>query len=251
MNASLGDKLSWRDVIRIAYSSFYIQALWSYEKMLSAGYANCLLPVARRCLSGVDELKAYMVRNLRFFNTHPYMAGWIIGAALKMDFDASSNRISPEQADRFRKRLSESLGAIGDQLFWNTLKPLTALLGVMTAVYCGIAGLVVFLLLYNLPHFYHRVIGPRQGFSEGLDVIKRLSFRRYHGVLKKLGSVSALVSGIAFSLTLGRHVGVPDLMLALVSSLLASWALLKKQISASQVLCVVICISCILGYLIT
>ncbi len=193
--------MRWFDLVRVVHSTLYIQALWTYEKMLSVGYTICLLPFALRWFKDTEAQKEFLNRNLDFFNTHPYMVSWIVGASIKLEEESQKTGTpSLEQQLRFRRRMSEALAAIGDQLFWNRIKPLTALLGALYALYYGPAGIVIFLVAYNIPHFYHRIAGALIGYREGFNVMKVVSNKRYNLILSRLLSFCAFIAGSAFVL---------------------------------------------------
>jgi len=192
------------EAIQIINRSFYLQALFTNERMLSIGFVSCILPFAKRWFSDKEELQSFVNRSLEFFNTQPYMVSWIVGALIKIEETRGEEPVvSVEQTVRFKKRMSEVIGAIGDRFFWHHLKPLTALLSVMIAYSTGPwNGIAFFLVSYNIPHFYQRVVGLFGGYREGLNLVKNISLKRYEPFLKRLGMLASFVGGFGLA-TLG------------------------------------------------
>ncbi|NIS24269.1 hypothetical protein GWN42_16580 [candidate division KSB1 bacterium] len=183
--------------MKILCRSFYIQATWNYERMLSLGYCFCMIPFAKKCIKTNEEQAHFLTRNLQFFNTHPYMANRIIGAALKMEEQAiQSKNLTDTQIDRIKKRLSESLAAVGDEMFWAQLKPICAILGILLSLYFGLVGLVGFLVIYNVPHLLVRIRGFSVGYREGSDLIKSSSLKGYKLLLKHLPKFGGFILGL-------------------------------------------------------
>lgn len=63
-----------------------MQFSWNYERMKALGYCWSILPILKKLYKDdPDGLKAAVIPNLEFFNTHPYMAMPIMGTSLAME----------------------------------------------------------------------------------------------------------------------------------------------------------------------
>ncbi|MGH7738547.1 MAG: PTS system mannose/fructose/sorbose family transporter subunit IID, partial [bacterium] len=71
------------------FRSFFLQTLWNFERYLNYGFAFALLPVFRK-LYPAEARGAALVRHLEYFNTHPYMASFILGAAARMEAERAA-----------------------------------------------------------------------------------------------------------------------------------------------------------------
>ncbi len=241
------------ELLRILWRSLFIQATWNYERMQSLGYCFALIPFVQK-LFDAAECKRFLRRNLEFFNTHPYMVGFLLGATMNLEYTARRENLRFDEINRLRKRLSESSAGIGDQLFWRYLKPVSAIVGVLLCFHSPVWGLVAFLSLYNLPHFYVRVVGLQEGIARGVDVVQSLTLQRFRQVFGVLKRGAAFASGLllvvagsrfgprlgeetlAFSvallvtvLLLRRNVAVPAILLLLVAALLTSGLVLALE----------------------
>jgi PTS system mannose-specific IID component len=235
------------DFVRVLYRSFFIQAAWNYERMLGLGYSACLIPFVRKRITGQAERSDSLKRNLVFFNTHPYMASWILGAVMKLE----DQNVEPSQVDRFKKRLSSSLAAVGDQLFWSHLKSLSVMIAAVCALYDEWTAVLVFLIVYNIPHFIMRIKGLKDGYDKGFDVVKVVSMQRFRPLLDALLKISAVVAGIllvffAKSDFVGR---VPELV-AFVAGGVAMIVFIKWRIPIPMALVLLLAMTVISGLVI-
>jgi len=166
---------------------------------MGLGFCSCLAPFLTRVFDKVSSQTEILVRNLGFFNTHPYMAGWIIGAVLRLEEERHRTGV-PKENDiaKFRKHLSQSLGAIGDQMFWRQLKPICAMLGLLGAIYFNVMGLIIFLVAYNLPHLFMRVYGLGKGYTMGFDLARKLSMNKFRSIITYLNKIAAFLVGTLF-----------------------------------------------------
>lgn len=100
--------------------------------MQSTGFAFGLMPVLKKLYKG-ERLKQAIARHLEYFNTNPYMAGFIFGVCAKMEHMASVSdktqlKAVLEKIKTLKSAMSASMAAIGDRLFWGLLKPLCFLI---------------------------------------------------------------------------------------------------------------------------
>ncbi len=186
---------------------FAIQGSWNYETLLGNGIAFCLEPALRALPGGVQssEFRAAMSRESRYFNAHPYLAAFAVGALARAELDHES----PERIERFRAALCGPLGSVGDRLVWAGWLPLVSLfalalfgLGAHPLLVVG-----VFLVLYNAGHVALLLWGLQTGWRQGLGVASGLG----HPVLRRgpiiIARAAALVAGIAIPLAFARVVG--------------------------------------------
>lgn len=121
-----------------------------------------------------DKKKELIDKYKNFFNTHPYMSGYLIGATLR----AYELKESPEETKKFINVGQSAFASLGDTLFWQTIRPALLLIAVIIGLKFGIIGPIIFLIVYNILHFYHRISGFLEGYKNGWDVIYQLKSKR-------------------------------------------------------------------------
>lgn len=190
--------------------SFFIQAVWNFKSLLSIGWTFSLLPVAKELYTDADRYHNFVARHLSFFNAHPYIASYALGAIARLEVEAAdSDDNKYEQIEKFKNAMIGPLGAIGDQLFWAIIKPASIIVGflgmlVMPEIYQKLIFLFIFLILYNIPHIYFRYLGIVRGYNDGLSIYRKLRIENFSGWLK----VYSIIGGVAFSIVVGYLVNL-------------------------------------------
>ncbi|MBA7615501.1 hypothetical protein ES703_22782 [subsurface metagenome] len=64
----------------------------------------------------------------------------------------------------------------------------------------GIIGPIIFIVVYNIFHLYHRIKGIKDGYNIGWDVIYLLKSKRFTTVQHIFEILGAFFSGLLFSL---------------------------------------------------
>lgn len=197
-----------RTVRKVWLRQFLLQGCWNYEGMQNVGFAYSMLPALRDRYGGrPEELLKALKRHLEFFNTHPVMAGVILGAALRLEERVAAGEADPRAIGTFKVGLMGSLGAIGDSFFWGALKPMASVAGAILALVHPLLGIGALLLLYNASHLALRLRGFRAGV-EGEESAVR--FLRDAGLTAKTADrkMIAAVLGGAYAGVVGSRTAV-------------------------------------------
>lgn len=193
--------------VRMYLRLFAVQGSWNYETMNGNGIAFAIEPALRLLPGGMNGTRysEALGRQARYFNAHPYLAAVAVGALARAELD----NVPAPLIERFRTALAGPLGSVGDRLVWASWLPLCSLVALF-AFGVGARPLLVigiFLVLYNLGHFFLRLWGLRVGFQRGLRVADALG----HPVLRRgpqyVGSAAALIAGIAIPLATRQIIG--------------------------------------------
>jgi mannose/fructose/N-acetylgalactosamine-specific phosphotransferase system component IID len=215
--------------------SFFVQTGFSYDRMIALGFAWILGPVAAKLCSSLERRREFFKRHLDSFNANPYLVGYAVGAVTKLE----ETKTPPEQIVRFKESLRGPLGALGDNLIWQNLRPALLILGLVLTGRYGLYGILTFFVLFNCYQIYIRARGVVIGYRLGLKVSSDLTRGHLQGVAKWSGRMGATLFGIVLVLELRRQ-GVepfgPDKSALLVFfSLLSFWGL-KRNASPGLIL---------------
>lgn len=157
--------------LEVFIRSFFIEASFNYESMQTWGFLFILVPFLRKKKNDRQFLENIEKEHKVFINTHPYMATFLAGAILHIEENSETEKEKKIHIDKFKKILSQSLAASGDRFFWKYLKPVCALFGVLILVsndfspLAVLTGVTAFLILFNLPALFFRIIGFYKGYS--------------------------------------------------------------------------------------
>jgi len=177
------DKIKLGALWGVYWRAFFIQALWNYRGMQNMGFLFAMDKVLRRLYKG-EDLTLARLRHSVFFNTHPYMANAILGDCIHYEVNKQ-----PEEASALKGRFIGALGATGDNLFWNGVRP--ALVGF--SLLFGPFSPFIFIVLYNLIHLPSRLTLLYWGWLYGDGVVGKMAKWRPKDIIK----VSRVVSLIA------------------------------------------------------
>lgn len=219
-------RLTGGDLWGVVARSFLLQALWNRERMQGQGFAFALRPVARR-LAGREGEAAWLARHLGYFNTHPVMASYALGAVARLEEDRAAG-LGPDEPtlDRVKASLGPALAAVGDPLFWSTLRPFAAATGVWAVLSGSAWGPMWFLLLYNLLHLPLRVRGVFRARRLGLEGLGERMRRRLGRVSSGLHVAGVVAAAALFEIVASRAAGTGRgwALICAVLGLLVGWA---------------------------
>jgi PTS system mannose-specific IID component len=193
------------DLARATSRSLHLQALLTPERMQAPGFAFALLPALQRLYPDREALAAAMVRHMAYFATHPVLAGFVLGASARLEERrAAGEPVSDEAVQELKRSLASPLAALGDPLFWVTLRPLAGLAGVLAMVVLPppvvaepdlrvLACPLLTLLTYNAVALPFRIAGVARGYA-GADrpgaLVRSLRLAEWRGALERVGAAA-------------------------------------------------------------
>lgn len=205
-----------RGRLRALLRLYAVQGAWNYERMLGVGMGYAAEPLLEE-LKRKDPARhaGAVMRSAEYFNSHPWLAGLALGAAVKAEHDG----VPGEQIARLRTALCSPLGALGDQLFWAGLVP--ALMGAAIAAVVQGAGwwaVAVFLVSVNLIRARTAHWTLNTGLGAGMKVGAAMQASRLPDAAALAGSAAGFFIGLAvplatkwFALPLGPS-GLPGVL---------------------------------------
>lgn len=202
--------LSRRVRLSMLARSLLLQAAWNFERLQNLGFAFCMQAALRELYKDPTERHAALHRHLELFNTHPYMAGYVLGAALQAEAEVAAGRSKGETVSALKMGLAPALAAVGDAFFWATLRPAAAVLAVAVLWLAPhpwhLSAPVVFLGAYNLPGLWLRLHSLQVGYERGSGVAAHVAGLRLPAVTEgmRLAALTA-VAGLAGALAWVRH----------------------------------------------
>jgi len=214
--------LPHRTRLAIISRLFAVQASWNYEILIGTGIGFCVEPALRLLPGGAggEAYRAALARQSQYFNAHPYLSSFAVGALAKAELEGQP----AARIERFRTALCGPLGSVGDRLVWVGLLP-TCSFGTLLLFGAGASPLtcvLAFLLLYNAGHVVLRLWGLQMGWERGLSVAAALG----HPILREgpvwLARVGTLLAGVAVPLTVARLVGGTGIATSGITLLIAA-----------------------------
>jgi len=198
MNMMKNLKLPTPIFLKTFLRSFALQGSWNFERLQGLGALYVMMPALNYYFQGSARLAACR-RHMGYFNTHPFMATSVLGTAIHHEGELAAGLAANDNFQDYRQMVLAPYAAMGDAMFWGGLRPLAAGIALFFALGKSVWAPVVFLLVFNLPHFWYRWNGLYQGCRNGFDSIELvqrkhlpdLAVRLKEGTVILLGGLSA------------------------------------------------------------
>jgi len=213
--------LGMRDLLSVFRRAFLIQASWSFDRMQTVGFAYAIEPALRKLYPVQAEYEDRLRVHLEYFNTQPYFASFILGAAVRLEQDRATGRNTAADVSGLKSALMAPLGALGDSFFWGALKPMAALTAVAVLMAGSWWAPVLFLALYNVWHLGLRLSMLIWGYTSGGDAVALMARYRFTRMAKRFKVISlSMLGGILGMMPLWRpefrlEVGAPGVVMML------------------------------------
>jgi mannose/fructose/N-acetylgalactosamine-specific phosphotransferase system component IID len=190
-------RLKSRDLWRMAARSLFLQATFNYERQQGLGWAWALQPALERLYPDPAECRERLAEHTAYFNTQPTLASLALGAVAALE----ERRAAGEGPDavamaRIKSVLGSSLAALGDRLYWFTLRPFAACLGVLVALGGSWLGAVALWVCYNLLHLGVRFLGVGWGYRAGTAVLDGEQRRRFERLTERIAVLGTALVGV-------------------------------------------------------
>jgi mannose/fructose/N-acetylgalactosamine-specific phosphotransferase system component IID len=207
-----------RDLAAAGSRLLHLQALLTPERMQGPGFAFALVPVLRRLYPDRDRFAESMTRHTAYLSTHPQLAGYVLGAAARLEAKrAEGEPIDGARIDALKRALASPLAAMGDPYFWVVLRPVSGLVAVLGIAVFGAADPfspdlrvllcpLLLLLTYNalaLPARWRSVGAGFAAAESPADLLRSLRFADWREVLERGGAF--LYGSLLALLAVGLH----------------------------------------------
>lgn len=228
-----------KELWKVYVRSLSIHSSLNFWRMQNLGFTFSIAPVLRKLALDKEQASKMLERHLQLFSTNAYMSGPIIGSVVRLEEDTACRGDCPD-ADQLKKTLMAPYAAMGDSLFWGSLKPFASAMGVLTALKGFLIAPFVLLFIFNPVPFWVRTRGFFEGYSRGKDGIDFLRTANLPQMSRRLRWMSTVLLGVlAVSVS---ELDVEPLKLPVVEKiatlaliLLCYW-MLKQGISSFKIL---------------
>lgn len=186
----------------IGLRALALQASFTYERFQGAGFGFALLPALRRIWPDRASQAAAVRRHMDYFNTNPVLAGYVLGAAARLEAEVAAGRAEISAVRDLKARIGGPVAALGDRLLWGTLRPLALTLGVLVALRAPVLGALLMLAVYNVPQLAWRARGLARGLAVGPEALRDITGARFARWTEALAAFWALAAGALATLLL-------------------------------------------------
>lgn len=220
-NSKDNKKITDKDLRKVFWRSFTLEGSWNYERMAHLGYAYSMIPVLKKLYDKKEDLSRALKRHLEFVNITPQIVTLLLGISTAMEEQNSNDENFDESSiSSVKTGLMGPIAGIGDSFFWGTLKIIAAGVGVSLSAQGSILGPILFLLIFNVPHWILRYICMFGGYRLGTGLLSKVEESGLMGKVTYGASILGLmvIGGMTASMvsfTLPFTVGSGDTAVAL------------------------------------
>lgn len=244
-----------RDLLAVFRRALLIQAAWSLDKMQTLGFAYAMEPALEKIYPDRAECEERLKAHLEYFNTQPYLASFILGAAVRLEEDRAAGRNIAPDVSGLKKALMAPLGALGDSLFWGGLKPFASAAAVAALITGAWWAPFLFLAVYNLVHVGVRMDMLFRGYATGGDAVALMKKYPFMRMAQRFKLTALCISGgvlgmMPFWLPEFRpSVQVPGLAVPLAAAVvIALIAIMQRSVSPVKLMLALAALCIVLAY---
>ena len=148
---------------------------WTYVNQMGLAFCvmimNCLKKIWGE---GTEGYKQALERNAAFFNITVQLAPFVGGITIAMEEGVAKGKVDPKAINDVKAALMGPLSGVG----------------ISMCQAGNLAGPLVFLLIYNIPAFWLRVVGIRYGYEMGTSLLDRAE---KSGIMEKVLAAAGIV----------------------------------------------------------
>ena len=209
MSSNIAEKkITKSDLKQIFWRSLPYNASFNYERQLNMGWAYTLVPVLKK-LYGDDEeeMKKALTRHLEYNNITPFISTFLFGLIVAMEEkNATTDDFDTKTISATKAGLMGSLSAIGDSIFFGTIRTIGASIGCSLALQGNFMGPILYLLIFNIPNLICRWKLVYYGYDMGTDFLTNVE---KSGAMEKLFLGASILGLMVIGGMIALNISVP------------------------------------------
>lgn len=263
--------LTKKDLNKIFWRSWAYECSYNYGRQQHLGFIWSMTPALKKLYKDQpEEFADACARQCEFYNTTPQIAPWVVGIATALEEEnAQSGGKIGNVVSAVKTALMGPISVIGDTLFLTGgFRLIAVTVGAALCIEGNPLGLILYTLIYNIPHIISRYFGIHLGYKMGADfttkvmgsgILDKVIDVAYIVGITMIGALSAsyvsLTTPVAYTYQdqIVSLQGILDAMfrnmLPLGVILLSAWLMRKKNIPAQRLILVLMAIGIIGGVL--
>ncbi|WP_066059951.1 PTS system mannose/fructose/sorbose family transporter subunit IID [Robertmurraya korlensis] len=218
MDNHSNENITRKDLMKVFWRSLRLLGSFNFERMQGLGYAFTMMPIIKKLYKTKEEQSAALKRHLEFFNTAPWLSTFIIGITVAMEEENAKNTdFDTKSITAVKVGLMGPVAAIGDSLFWGTIRLIAAGIGASLTIKGNPLGILLYALVFNIPHYICRYFGLFQGYKLGTKllnkalesgIMQKVTFGASVVGLMSIGAMTASMVKFTTPLEIGQGEGV-------------------------------------------
>lgn len=201
-------KVTQADLKQIFWRSIPYNASFNYERQLNMGWAYTLVPILKKFYGDdKEELTNALTRHLEYNNITPFISTFLFGLIVAMEEkNANSEDFDTKSISSTKAGLMGSLSAIGDSIFFGTIRVIAASVGCSLALDGNALGPILYLLIFNVPNLIARWVLVSKGYSLGVEFLTNVE---KSGAMDRLFFGTSILGLMVIGGMIGLNISVP------------------------------------------
>ncbi len=244
------ESITKKDLRKMFWYSIPFYSGWSMERQAASGCVFTMMPLLKKLYKDQPEkLKESLVRNNELYAINDQFHEFVAGVLISMEEqNAKTDGFDTSAISNVKVALMGPLAGVGDSFFLGTLRVIAISIGVSLMAKGNPLGILMFLLVWNVPCFLVKYFGTFLGYRLGVNFITKAA---ESGIMQKIMEAAGMLGMMAigamsvtsvhtnFALALGSGEGattiqaVLDSIMPACASIGLTWgmyALLRKKI---------------------
>ena len=189
--------LSRGDLTNMYLKSFGLEGPFIYSRLQAIGWCRAMLPAIEKIYANDEDRCDAINRHLEFFNTNPEFSTFILGISASMEEqNAQDPNFDTASINNVKAGLMGPIAGIGDSFWWGIVKTVASGIGCQFAMQGNVLGPILFLLIFNIPHWAIRYILTQKSYELGHRILDAMT---ENGIIEKI----SLCAGILGMMVIG------------------------------------------------
>lgn len=216
--------LTKKDITALCWRSFLGACSCNYERLTHKPFCFMVGPALKKIYG--DDKEGFieaLQRHLVWYNTTPQVYSWFGGLMVALEEQSKIDPdFSPATINSVKAALMGPMSGIFDSIFLSCFRIIGASIGISLMLQGQAIGMLIYILIYNIPALICRFYGGHLGYEMGTDFLTKLQKSGVMNIVLEAASILGLlvVGSMTYNVVnihLALTYGVEDAMTSLQS----------------------------------
>ena len=190
------EPITKKDLRKMFWYSIPLYSSWSMERQAAPGCLFTMMPLLKKLYKDQPEkLKESLVRNNELYAIADQFHEFVAGVLISMEEqNAKTDGFDTSAISNVKVALMGPLAGVGDSFFLGTLRVLAIGIGASLMAEGNPLGILMFILVWNVPCFLIKYFGTFLGYRLGANFITKAA---ESGIMQKIMEAAGMLGMMA------------------------------------------------------
>ena len=190
------ESITKKDLRKMFWYSIPFYSGWSMERQAASGCVFTMMPLLKKLYKDQPEkLKESLVRNNELYAINDQFHEFVAGVLISMEEqNAKTDGFDTSAISNVKVALMGPLAGVGDSFFLGTLRVLAIGIGASLMAEGNPLGILMFILVWNVPCFLIKYFGTFLGYRLGANFITKAA---ESGIMQKIMEAAGMLGMMA------------------------------------------------------